>query len=282
MTHKRVILGIVMSGLLLAVLLAACAAPGQPGPGQDAAALSAQVAVLETRVSELQGAPAAASPDAAQLGARMGQVMDMMRQTRQMMQDHAGQPGQMMPMMGQGGMMDMGAMMGNLDQMMTQMQSHMQSMMGAGGMMGAAPMTGTMPMTGTQAITGSAAGAGAATVDTRTAEAGGVTVQVTPLNLNDPAAETLRFAVVMDTHSVDLGVDLAQLATLQAGVNEVKALEWQAPPGGGHHVSGALSFPAVDADGQPTLGAANTVTLVIRNLAGVPWRTFTWTLGGRD
>ena len=45
-------------------------------------------------------------------------------------------------------------------------------------------------------------------------------------------------------------------------------------------VSGLLSFPAVDAAGNRTLDGASTVTLVICNLAGVPLRTFTWTLGG--
>ncbi len=116
--------------------------------------------------------------------------------------------------------------------------------------------------------------------DARTSEAGGVTVEIAPLNLDDPQAAALNFAVAMNTHTVDLGVDLAQLATLRVGGQEVKATEWQAPAGGGHHVTGTLVFPATDAQGQPLLKGAASVTLLIRNLAGTPLRTFTWMLGG--
>lgn len=48
---------------------------------------------------------------------------------------------------------------------------------------------------------------------TRTDEQGAVVIEVTPLNL-DSATDTLEFDVSMNTHSVDLSMDLAQLATL--------------------------------------------------------------------
>lgn len=106
-------------------------------------------------------------------------------------------------------------------------------------------------------------------------EQGAVSVLVTPLNLEDEAA-TLAFEVVMDTHSVDLSMDLSQLATLEtdAGI-EVKATAWEAPQGG-HHVSGVLSFPA-EKDATSLLEGALTLTLTLENVA-VPVRTFTWNL----
>ena len=146
------------------------------------------------------------------------------------------------------------------------------------------PMTGTMPMTPTMPMTGTmpsapAQAASAGGYAPQTAEAGAVTVTLTPRNLADPAAQTLDFDVALNTHSVDLSGDLAKLATLRAGSKQVAASTWAAPAGGGHHVAGLLSFPAVDAKGQPLLEGANTVVVRIRNLAGVPLRTFTWKLG---
>jgi hypothetical protein len=114
---------------------------------------------------------------------------------------------------------------------------------------------------------------------TRSAEAGAVTVDITPLNLRNANASTLDFKIAMNTHSVELGVDLAKLAVLKVGDNEVAAKVWQAPAGGGHHVEGTLSFPGVTAAGKPVLEGATSITVVIRNLAGVPERKFTWNLG---
>ena len=86
------------------------------------------------------------------------------------------------------------------------------------------------------------------------------------------------FRVVMDTHAVDLdGYDLRQLAVLRvADGREVRPSGWDAPKGG-HHREGALTFPPTLADGSPTLGpSAGTMELVIRDVAGVPERTFRW------
>ena len=114
---------------------------------------------------------------------------------------------------------------------------------------------------------------------TQSAEAGAVTVEITPLNLTDQGAPTLDFKVVMNTHSVELGVDLTKMAVLRAGAVETAAQTWQAPAGGGHHVEGTLRFPAKTADGKPLLTGAPGFSIAIRNLAGVPERTFTWKLG---
>lgn len=102
---------------------------------------------------------------------------------------------------------------------------------------------------------------------------GAVTVKVTPLNLGNPGA-TLDFDVTLDTHSVDLSMDLTQLATLRADTGvEVPASAW--PAGSGHHYEATLSFPAQTADGKPVLEGAGKITLVIKNLEA-PERIFEW------
>lgn len=106
-------------------------------------------------------------------------------------------------------------------------------------------------------------------------EQGAVVVDVTPANLNSPAG-TLDFGVGMNTHSVDLSMDLAALSTLttDTGVT-VEASGWTGAPGG-HHISGTLSFPAT-ADGAPVLEGASEVRLTIRGV-DAPERIFVWKL----
>ena len=90
------------------------------------------------------------------------------------------------------------------------------------------------------------------------------------------ASSRLEFEVAMNTHSVDLSMDLSQLATLttDTGVS-VQANGWDAP-GGGHHVSGKLSFPATK-DGKAILEGATKITITIINV-DAPSRTFEWQL----
>jgi hypothetical protein len=108
-------------------------------------------------------------------------------------------------------------------------------------------------------------------------EQGFVEVEVTPLNLN-ALDETLNFNVGLNTHSVDLSMDLAPLANLEAdnGLG-VQAILWDAPSGG-HHVSGVLSFPSI-ADGATLLEGASHLTLTIHDV-DAPERSFTWSLTG--
>jgi len=104
-----------------------------------------------------------------------------------------------------------------------------------------------------------------------------VTVIVTPLDLNN-SQDTLLFEVALETHSIDLSMDLATLATLSTNTGEsVNASTWDAPRGG-HHVSGTLSFPA-NVDGKPVLEGVSKLTLTIKNL-DAPERVFTWAIGG--
>ena len=113
---------------------------------------------------------------------------------------------------------------------------------------------------------------------TRTNDAAQVTVQVTPSAAPAPGA-ALTFKVALDTHSVDLdGYDLARLASLRVdGGTEFAPMLWSASKGG-HHREGTLAFPARIGD-APTIPAdARSVSLVIRDIAGVAERSFTWTL----
>lgn len=111
---------------------------------------------------------------------------------------------------------------------------------------------------------------------TRLDDQGMVEVMIQPINLSSPG-ETLDFDVSMNTHSVDLSMDLTSLATLVTDTGKTaQALKWGASAGG-HHVSGKLSFPA-KVDGSPLLAGAKQLTLVIKNVAA-PARTFVWELG---
>ena len=110
---------------------------------------------------------------------------------------------------------------------------------------------------------------------TRTDQQGAVTVIVTPLNLDNPS-EQLEFNVALETHSVDLSMDLATLATLvtDTGIT-VPATLWDAPRGG-HHVSGKLIFPTTK-DGTSILEDATTLTLIIVDVDASS-RVFEWDL----
>ncbi len=121
------------------------------------------------------------------------------------------------------------------------------------------------------ATTASQSGEDLARVD----QQGMVVVQLTPINLKG-ASDTLDFEVAMNTHSVDLSMDLAKLATLTTDTGiSVQANRWDAP-GGGHHVSGTLSFPATK-DAKSILSGASKITITIVNV-DAPSRTFEWQL----
>jgi hypothetical protein len=112
--------------------------------------------------------------------------------------------------------------------------------------------------------------------ETRTDEQGAVVFEVTPLTLDSPG-DTLDFEVVMNTHSVDLGWDLAAQSVLQTDTGlEVGGTAW--PVGNGHHYGGTLSFPSVTDDGENLLEGVGMLTLVIRD-TDVPERLFVWELG---
>lgn len=108
---------------------------------------------------------------------------------------------------------------------------------------------------------------------TRTDAQGAVEVDITPTNLANPG-ESLDFEVGLNTHSVNLNMDLAKLATLKTDTGlSVPASSWNGESGG-HHVSGTLTFPA-QVNGKRLTEGAKVLTLVIQNV-DAPERTFTW------
>jgi hypothetical protein len=133
---------------------------------------------------------------------------------------------------------------------------------------------GDVPEVGGSGTTGGPAEAVAPT-ETLVDEQGAVTVSVTPLNVGQDAA-TLDFEVALNTHSVELSMDLSELATLSTDAGTaVTALAWDAPQGG-HHVSGVLSFP-IEIDGVSFLEGATTLILTLKDV-DAPARTFSWRL----
>lgn len=104
---------------------------------------------------------------------------------------------------------------------------------------------------------------------------GAVSVTVTPSDLR-LVSSTLAFEVTMDTHSVDLNMDLAELATVTTDNGRIVSATLSDAVPGGHHVSGELVFPAVVA-GTAVLEGATTVTLTITGV-DAPSRIFTWSL----
>ena len=119
------------------------------------------------------------------------------------------------------------------------------------------------------------AGAQAIQLAELTDSQGAVTVIVKPLDLNS-SSDTLSFEVTLDTHSIDLSMDLAALATLTTNTGQsVQATLWDAPLGG-HHVSGTLSFPA-SGEGKVLLDGASKLTLIIKDVDAAE-RVFAWDL----
>ncbi len=107
----------------------------------------------------------------------------------------------------------------------------------------------------------------AAALPARTVEAGQVTVKVTPTLLDSSGA---TFAIVLDTHSVELSLDVAAGAVLNVGGTVWPTSGWSGDGPSGHHRTGQLRFTA----GGPATG---TATLTISGLpAPVEAR---WVLG---
>jgi hypothetical protein len=102
---------------------------------------------------------------------------------------------------------------------------------------------------------------------------GAVVVTVTPLNLNY-FESSIYFEVSLDTHSIDLSMNLAELATLVTDTGfEIQANSWDGEIGG-HHVRGILAFPSI-LDGNYLLEDASRINLVVADLDASE-RVFIW------
>jgi hypothetical protein len=89
--------------------------------------------------------------------------------------------------------------------------------------------------------------------ETRKVTAGAVEVTITPTSFNDDGA---TFAIVLDTHSVDLDLDVAASASLNVGGRSWTIPTWVGAGPGGHHREGTLAFTA---SGPPAGEAVLTI-----------------------
>jgi hypothetical protein len=95
-----------------------------------------------------------------------------------------------------------------------------------------------------------------------------VSVDVVPVQL--AFGQQVKFDVRMSTHSVELSQDMVAVSLLKdSNGQEYRPENWKGSPPGGHHRSGTLVFPAIK-------GSPNSVTLIVKEIAKVPERTFTW------
>jgi len=98
-----------------------------------------------------------------------------------------------------------------------------------------------------------------------------VTVKVTPLELRTNN-ENWKFQVVLDTHSGSLDDDPLTVATLVDDMGkEYRPIAWEGQGTGGHHREGVLIF-------EPVIPAPSYVELKIKNVGGVPERSFNWNI----
>jgi len=79
----------------------------------------------------------------------------------------------------------------------------------------------------------------------QSSRAGGVSVSVKPTDVSGTAA-VWQFQVELNTHSGDLGDDLAHTAVmLDPAGKQHPAVAWDGDPAGGHHRKGVLRFKAL-------------------------------------
>jgi hypothetical protein len=110
----------------------------------------------------------------------------------------------------------------------------------------------------------------AAAYKTKSNKQNSVRVDVRPVQLlpGKPA----KFEIRMNTHSEDLSQDLVAACTLKDNSGrEYHPTSWDGSPPGGHHRSGVLEFSEL---GE----GAESITLVIREVANVPERIFNWSI----
>jgi len=186
--------------------------------------------------------------------------------------------------MGQGGMMGHENMQMMMQMMMMMHMQHMmsnmcmaQGMMGEGmmgeGMMGEGMMGGGM-MGGGQAPAEVQVEADAPGHEEHSAELGGIEIKVSPVNLNDLQGETLDFDVDLEAQGASLDLDVAKLALLMVGGQEVAASSWTVNFDHGHHVNGTLSFPLAGLEDELTSGAE--IMLHMNGAAGEGQAMFSW------
>ena len=112
--------------------------------------------------------------------------------------------------------------------------------------------------------------AGAWAYEPQSHNAGGVRVDVVPLQLRP--GQQARFEIRMNTHSVELKFDIVAVSILKDDQGrEYRATVWNGSPPEGHHRSGVLEFPALPDD-------AKSAALYLKDIANVAERVYEWTI----
>lgn len=107
-------------------------------------------------------------------------------------------------------------------------------------------------------------------LESRENNEGPVAIVVTPLNLKD-SVSTWNFEITLDTHSGILDTDLVAVSELLDDQGKsYKPISWEGDSLGGHHRKGILKF-------KPVLPKPKPIELRIKNVGGIPERSFKWT-----
>lgn len=110
---------------------------------------------------------------------------------------------------------------------------------------------------------------GAISLEPQINDEAGVSIEAAPIEFS--AAGPVKFNIIFTTHQGDLGFDLLKQAALFDNQGREYAPQSWDGGSGGHHLQGALIFPALPA-------ATTKMRLVIKNIYGVAKRAFEWRL----
>ena len=114
-------------------------------------------------------------------------------------------------------------------------------------------------------------GGAAAELEPQTNQTDGVSISVKPTDVS-AESKSWRFQVALNTHSGNLGDDLARSASLvDAAGKQYPALGWDGDPAGGHHRKGVLRFKALSPRPE-------AIELRILRLGEASPRVFRWNL----
>ena len=100
-------------------------------------------------------------------------------------------------------------------------------------------------------------------LEARTVSAGEIDIEIEPRQLDDQGA---AFAVTLDTHSVELSMDLSA-ADLEVAGTPWPIADWAGDGPGGHHREGELRFEAAG----PATGTARLVLAGFAEPVAVTW-----------
>lgn len=107
---------------------------------------------------------------------------------------------------------------------------------------------------------------GSVILQPQTNSEGGVSITVNSENFD---FKNPQFLISFETHQGDLDFNIAEVAILTTdNTTEYRPLAWDGGTGG-HHLSGILYFPTINAE-------IKNIKLIIKNVYGIPAREFFW------